>query len=98
MKKVSINNLPDWEDFKKELLRDPEVKREYDALEDEFRLARELIKARLERHLTQEQLAQKIGVKQEAIARLESGQANPRYKTLTRVAKALDKKVAFVEK
>lgn len=86
----------EWEDFKEELLSDPEVKAEYDALEEEFRVAEEFIKARLERKMTQTELAQKAGMKQEAIARLESGDSNPTRKTLSRVAKALDKKISLV--
>lgn len=96
MNKVSIKNLPNWDDLSDELLSDPEIKAEYDALEDEFRLIEDLIKARHERQMTQAQLAHKAGMKQAAIARLESGKANPSYKTLTKVAKALDKKITFV--
>ena len=95
MKKLHTSNTQ-WADFKKELLADPKVKAEYDALEDEFHLINELISARSEKHLTQAQLAEKAGLKQAAIARLEGGGSNPSYKTLTKVAKALDKKVSLV--
>lgn len=98
MNKVSIKNLPNWDELRDELLSDPEVKAEYDALEEEFRVIGELIQARQKRKMTQAQLAEKTGMKQAAIARLESGKANPSYKTLTKVAKALDKKISFVEK
>ncbi len=55
-----------------------------------------IIAARAECGLSQKRLADKAGMKQAAIARLESGASNPSYKTLSRVAKALDKKVALV--
>lgn len=45
---------------------------------------------RLEKGLTQEVLARKVGTKQAAIARLESGRANPTVSFLKRVAGALD--------
>ena len=96
MGKIDVNEFTDWEDFKKELLSDPEVKKEYDALEDEFALIENLISARLAKKMTQKELADKVGMKQAAIARLEGGESNPTYSTLTRIAKALDKKVALI--
>ena len=51
-----------------------DFKVEYDALEEEFAIAREIIKLREKAHLTQKQLAQKAGTSQPAISRLESGE------------------------
>lgn len=83
-------------DSHKEWLKDPAYKAAYDALEEEFRIAEEFIKARLERKMSQAELAKKAGMQQEAIARLESFDSNPTRKTLARVAKALDKKISLV--
>lgn len=77
-------------------LKDPEFKREYDALEDEFKAIEALIDARAAAGLTQEQLAQKMGVKQSAVARIESGVLNVRYKTLLSYLKACGKSIAIV--
>ena len=60
----------------------------YDALEGEFALTNALIEARTRADLTQEQVAEAIGTKQEAIARLESGRRMPSTRTLERFAKA----------
>jgi len=80
-----------YEDLLAEELKDPEFKREYDALEDEFTLAREIVALRKDRHLTQKELAEKIGTSQPAIARLESGNyKNISLSFLRRVAKALN--------
>ncbi len=79
--------------FKKQALKNPEVKKAYDALEPEFALANALIGKRIERGLTQTELARKIGTKQSAIARLESGTYNSSMKMLEKVAKALDAKL-----
>ena len=46
--------------------------------------------------MTQAELAKKAGMKQEAVARLEGGDSNPTFTTLTKIAKALDKKVVLV--
>ncbi len=84
------------DDIHAEWMKDPEYKAEYDALESEFLLIGTIIRARQEKKLTQAELAKKVGMHQSAISRLESGKSHPHYKTLNRVAKALDKKVAFV--
>jgi len=69
-------------------MKDPEFRRVYDALEDEFALASALIKARGEAEMTQEQVAVEMGTSQAAIARLESGKMLPSTRTLERFAKA----------
>ena len=82
-----------WKEYRKELMKDPEFKREYDALEPEFRLASTLIRLRLAKGLTQEQLASLLNTKQESIARLESGSSLPSLSTVRKVANALDAEV-----
>jgi predicted transcriptional regulator len=82
-----------FEVFKARMLADPEVKREYDALEPEFAIASELIRARLRAGLSQAELAERMGTSQSAIARLESGQTLPSTKTLLRFAEATKSKV-----
>lgn len=85
--------LQPWSELKNKFLSDPECKAEYDKLEAEYELISELIGKRLEKDLTQKQLAEKIGTKQSAIARLESGEGNPSFKFLKRVAEGLDSKL-----
>ena len=82
-----------YEVFKARMLADPEVKREYDALEAEFAIASELIRARVRAGLSQAELAERMGTSQSAIARLESGQTLPSTKTLLRFAEATRSKV-----
>jgi predicted transcriptional regulator len=82
-----------FEVFKAQMLADPEVRREYDALEPEFAIASELIRARLRAGLSQVELAERMGTSQSAIARLESGQTLPSTKTLLRFAEATKSKV-----
>ena len=75
-------------DLRKKLLKDPEVRREYDALEEEFALAAEVAKARMRARLSQEELARRLKTTQSTIARLESGRGRPSTRTLDRFAKA----------
>lgn len=76
-----------------EWFKDPEFVREYDALEEEFALARALIKARAEADLTLEEVAQRMGTTQSAVARLESGRSRPSTATLAKFAKAMGTKL-----
>ena len=67
---------------------DPCYRREYEALEPEFALIEAMIQARAHAHLTQAQLARRMGTTQAVIARLESGRTKPSTRTLERVAEA----------
>ena len=73
---------------KKKMLADREVRDAYDAMADEFGLARELIAARVRAGLTQEEVAERMGTTQSVIAWLESGARLPGVQTLLRFAKA----------
>jgi predicted transcriptional regulator len=88
--------MKNWKDLEKELLKNPAVKAEYDKLRPEYELARQLVKARLAKKMTQAELAQVTGLKQAYIARLESGTANPTVESLNKVMSALDKKLKLV--
>jgi transcriptional regulator with XRE-family HTH domain len=52
-----------------------------------------IAKIRVEKGLTQSDLAQKIGLHQSAIARFESGESNPALKTILKIVEALDQKL-----
>lgn len=82
-----------WKEHKKQLLKNPQFKAEYDDLEPGFLLAKQLIEARLKMKMTQTELATKSGVSRVVIARLESGTSNPTLETITRVASSLGKRV-----
>lgn len=72
------------------MLKNRQVSRYYKELAPEFAIVRAIIKRRLQKELTQAQLAKKIGTKQSAVARLESGRYNPSLSFLRKVASALD--------
>ena len=82
-----------YNDFKSKLLKDKAVKRAYAELGPEFALVEMIIEKRLQRGLTQADLAKKIGSRQPVISRLEQGDYNPSIKFLTRVAVALEAKL-----
>jgi ribosome-binding protein aMBF1 (putative translation factor) len=74
--------------IKKKMLANQEVRAAYDALADEFNLARELIAARVRAGLTQAEVAERMGTTQSVVARLESGAQMPSVNTLLKFAKA----------
>lgn len=83
---------------KEELMKDPEFRREYEALEPKYAMIRALISRRNELRLSQTQLAKLIGMQQPAISRLEGGGLNTTVGTLFKVADALALDVEFKPK
>ena len=81
------------EDIKKQLLQNPEVKNEYEKLKILYDIKKEIIKLRLEQGISQKELAEKVGTRQSAISRLESGEYNPSIEFLSKVAHALGKEL-----
>lgn len=87
--------MKDYQQFKKEALKDKKIKLAYENLAPEYELIESLIKKRLKQGLTQQELALRIGTKQSAISRLESGNYNPSLVFLHRVANGLGAKLKF---
>ena len=83
----------DFVDIKKELLSDPEVKKEYDRLGPRFDLIRSMIEKRIEKNISQKELASRMGTKQSALSRFESGKYNPSLAFMQKIAEALDSKL-----
>lgn len=73
--------------------KDPAYVAEYEALEEEFALAEQIIGARSHGNLSQTELAERMGTSQSAIARLESGRTMPSTRTLTKLAAATGTKL-----
>ena len=73
--------------------QDPAFQKEYDALEAGFLLFDQLMNARKEAGLTQADVAEKMGTKTSAIARLEAGggsnKRSPSVATLRKYAEAV---------
>jgi len=88
MKKIKTINS---DIFLKTQLKNKKFKNEYDALEEEFEIAKEVIKLRKKLNLTQKELAERAGTSQPAIARLESGNyKNVSLQFLRKIGNALD--------
>jgi len=68
--------------------KDDNYRADYEALDEEFQLARALIEARTRAGLSQTQLARRMKTSQSYIARIEGGQVRPSTDALERFAQA----------
>lgn len=80
-------------ELKKQWLKDPKVKKDYDAMEVEFQIAALLIEARTKAHLTQRELAERMNSTQAHVARLESGNYIPSLTSILRYSQAVGRKI-----
>lgn len=89
-----------YDDFLAEQLQDEEFKKEYDNLQPEFDVIRAIVNARVSQNLTQKQLAERSGINQADISKLENGTRNPSINLLKRLADGMDMalKIEFVPK
>lgn len=95
IKKVNAKSLPKFSIIHNELMKDPEFRKEYDALEPEYALINAIIEARIKKNISQKMLAKRLGTGQSAISRLESGTYNPTFKFAQKLAKALETDLTF---
>ena len=84
-----------FREFRDEQLRDPEIRKEYDALAPEYAIVHAMLEARMSQGMTQQQLAEKTGIKQGDISKLERGNGNPSLRTLQRLADGLGMKLSI---
>ena len=82
-----------WKDFKKKLLSEPGVRKEYEKLAPRYEIIKKIIELRVKNEMTQAQLAKKLNTKQASISRFESGNVNPTVDFMLMVSKALGKKL-----
>ncbi|MBU4315066.1 helix-turn-helix domain-containing protein [Patescibacteria group bacterium] len=87
--------MNNYASVKSRLLKDKQVNKAYDQLEPEFAVIEKLIEKRIKSGLSQAQLAEKIGTKQSAISRFESGTYNPSMSFLYKVAEGIDAKITI---
>lgn len=81
-----------FEEFKKKALQNKEIMEEYEALKPFFDLKKRFVAKRIEKGLTQEQIAKMIRTSKSSVSRFESLNNTylPNLRTLMKYAKALD--------
>jgi DNA-binding XRE family transcriptional regulator len=81
------------DEVRKKLLEDVATREEYEKLRSRYEAISLLLKARKEQHITQEELAHRIGTQKSNISRLENGSYNPSLDFLAKVAHGLGKEL-----
>ena len=83
-----------YKEYKKAALAEnPELRKEYEALAPQYEIIDAVIAARIEKQMTQAELAERADTKQSNISRFESGNYNPSVEFLQKIAGALDKQL-----
>ena len=85
--------MDDFDKYLDEQLQNPEFKKEWDENELEYQLMMMILKARNEQNLKQSELAERTGIRQSNISRIEKGQALPSISTLCKIARGLGKQL-----
>ena len=84
-----------WNEYKTQKLNNPAFKQAYDELEVEYAIMNEMLRARKELGMSQQELSTKTGITQPDISKLENGKANPSIGTLKKIAEAFGKKLVI---
>lgn len=89
-----------FEDYKKQQMQNPELVREYEAIQPEMDVIRAIVNARTSQNLTQNELAKRTGINQADISKLENGTRNPSVNLLKRLAEGMGMslKIEFIPK
>jgi len=87
-------------DMLSDQLKDDEFRREYEAIQPELDVIRAIVDARTSQNLTQKELAERTGINQADISKLENGTRNPSVNLLKRLADGMGMalRIEFVPK
>ena len=73
--------------------KNPNLKKEYDALSPRYEIIKKAIDARIKANMSQKAVAEKMGTTVSSISRFESGNYNPSFDFIIRFFNSLNKKV-----
>ena len=92
--------MSEFQDFLNEQLQDDEFRKEWEDIQPEMDVIRAIVDARISQNLTQKELAERTGINQADISKLENGTRNPSLKLLKRLADGmgLTLKLEFIPK
>lgn len=87
--------MNDLHKYLEKQMQNPEFRAEHEATRVEYEVARALIEARTSMNMTQKELAERSGIRQSNISRIESGSCSPTVTTLQLLAKGLGKQLSI---
>ena len=87
-------------DFLDQQMKDPHFKEEYEKIQPEMDIIRAIVDAWVSQNLTQKELAERTGINQADISKLENGTRNPSLRLLQRLAEGMGMvlKIEFIPK
>lgn len=87
-------------DMLEKQLEDDEFRKEYEAIQPEIDIIKALVEARNSLNLTQKELAERTGINQADISKIENGTRNPSLNLLKRLADGMGMalKIEFIPK
>lgn len=86
--------MSDLQKYLRKQMEDPEFRAEHEATRAEFEVTRALIEARISMNMTQKELAERSGIRQSNISRIENGTCSPTIATLQSLARGLGKELS----
>ncbi|EOS33419.1 hypothetical protein C807_00257 [Lachnospiraceae bacterium 28-4] len=92
--------MSEFREFLNDQLQDDEFRKEWEDIQPEMDVIRAMVDARISQNLTQKELAERTGINQADISKLENGTRNPSLKLLKRLADGMGMtlKLEFVPK
>lgn len=92
--------MKNFDDFLETQLQDEDFRKEYESMQPEFDVIKAMVEARTSQNLTQKELAERTGIHQADISKLENGTRNPSLNLLKRLAEGMGMvlKVEFIPK
>lgn len=90
LKEMGANNMSDLKKYLNQQLKNKEFKKEWDNLQPDMELIRTIVKARVDKNITQKELSIKTGINQADISKIETGTRKLSLKILEKIADALD--------
>lgn len=84
-----------FDEYLAEKMKDPEFAREWERLEPEYAVINAILDTEQELGLTQSEFAERCGMKQSALSRLQTGKTSPTLKTLQQLADGMGKKLVI---
>lgn len=85
--------MSDLQKYLEKQMEDPEFRAEHESTRAEFEVTRALIEARVSMNMTQKELAERSGIRQSNISRIENGTCSPTIATLQSLARGLGKEL-----
>jgi transcriptional regulator with XRE-family HTH domain len=87
-----------FDDMLNKQMQNEEFRKEYESIQPEIDVIRAIVEARNSLHLTQKELAERTGINQADISKIENGTRNPSLNLLKRLAEGMDMvlKIEFI--